>query len=392
MEIIRTTRIQVNLPVEIVSRFQDAWNAACNFISTVSFENNNLSNAVRLNEITYTDVRQKFGLSAQVAQSAVRFVASTYAGLKTRKALVKRPPFFRNTAIILQGGVIGRNFSIRNNLLSITTLEGREKGVTFQGEPKLDTYISDWNTGAGCLKVIKDKVYLFISFKIEVENIFKPSDSVIGVDRGINYLAVATDGKRTLFAGGGRVIHKRKEYKQRRAELQKRKAQKNTRSVRRVLKRLSGKQRRFMRNENHVLSRRIVNFAQQTGSPTIAIEDLSGIRNGKRLGKKVRIEINQWAYGELAEMIRYKADTYCFSVVEVDPRYTSKGCSNCGHVHNSNRQKHSFKCRACGYQIHSDLNGAKNIRLRGIISRQALEGDGLCQPAHKHESALAGYG
>ncbi|WP_231561830.1 transposase [Nitrosococcus oceani] len=64
------------------------------------------------------------------------------------------------------------------------------------------------------------------------------------------------------------------------------------------------------------------------------------------------------------------------SAISVDPRGTSKGCSRCGHSESANRKRHVFKCRACSHTLHADVNAAHNIRLRGILARQALGQDG----------------
>ena len=136
-----------------------------------------------------------------------------------------------------------------------------------------------------------------------------------------------------------------------------------------------------MRAVNHEVSKSIVEFADAAGCPAIAVEQLDGIRE-RRLSKKVRREIHLWAYRQLAFFLDYKAVERGMTVIEVDPRGTSKGCSRCGHTEAANRKRHEFKCRACGHRLHSDLNAAHNIRLRGILARQVLGQDGRlsCRP------------
>lgn len=378
MEITRTHTIKLDLPVEVAEATVSAWAAACNYASRVAFENADergpVRNAVKLHRLCYHEVKA-FGLSAQVAQSAIRHVASKYAALYTVKRKAKRPCWFRpNSAVALQGGERGRDFGFRGKGLSIWTVEGRIKGVGFHGGPMLGDYLADWRLGDGRMFVRKGEVYLSVSFSREVEPATKPNDGVIGVDRGINYLATATDGDKALFFGGGHTKHVRAKYQRTRASLQRKKALTNTRSIRRVLKRQSGKQARFMRDVNHTISRRIVDFARSTGNPTIAVEDLTGIRD-RRLRKPQRKELNQWAFYQLEQFIRYKSEALGFDVIAVDPKNTSRGCSRCGYTAKSNRKRHEFDCGACGYRVHSDLNAASNIRLRGIVARQGLGGD-----------------
>lgn len=85
MEIVRTTKIRLDLDSNTVQRTVEAWSAACNYISGVAFEHSRLSNAVHLHRLVYGDIRARFGLSAQVTQNAIRHVASKYAAVRTAK-------------------------------------------------------------------------------------------------------------------------------------------------------------------------------------------------------------------------------------------------------------------------------------------------------------------
>lgn len=378
MEIVRTAKVRIDLDIDLALRTIQTWNEACNYISRVCFENIQIAhNTLKVNNLVYNDVRALFGLSAQVTQNAIRQVSAKYQSAKSTKINLKRPIYFKaRNAVALQGGERGRDFGFRQDGISIWTIDGRVKNVTFHGSPMLTTHLQDWNLGDARMFVSKGKVFLSVSFSKEVEQVTKPNNAVIGVDRGINYLAVTTDGQRSQFFGGTRVKHIRDRYKKTRSSLQRKKATKNTRSIRRVLKRLSGKEARFMRDTNHVISRRIIDFAKQTGNPTIAIEKLDGIRNAPRR-KEQNADANAWAFYQLEQFLQYKAVNIGFDIIEVDPRYTSQGCSRCGHAQKSNRHGHQFVCKACNYSLHADLNAARNIKLRGILIRQELDQDGL---------------
>lgn len=378
MEIVRTTKVRIDLDIDLALRTIQPWNEACNYISRVCFDNIQIAhNTLKVNNLVYNDVRAQFDLSAQVTQNAIRQVTAKYQSAKTSKTNLKRPIYFKaRNAVALQGGERGRDFGFRQDGISIWTIDGRSKNVTFHGSPMLASYLQDWKLGDARMFVSKGKVFLSVSFSKEVEPAVKPNNAVIGVDRGINYLAVTTDGQRSQFFGGTRVKHIRDRYKKTRSSLQRKKATKNTRSIRRVLKRLSGKEARFMRDTNHVISRRIIDFAKQTGNPTIAIEKLDGIRNAPRR-KDQNADANSWAFYQLEQFLQYKAADFGFEIIEVDPRYTSQGCSKCGHARRSNRHGHQFVCKACNYSLHADLNAARNIKLRGILIRQELDQDGL---------------
>lgn len=377
MEIIRTTKIKLDMSVETAQQTLDEWSAACNLISRVAFDNGNLTNTVKLHRLVYADVRARFRLSAQVVQSAVRHVASKYAAIKSAKKKPKRPVFFKASGMVLQGGARGRDFGFQAKGLSIWTLAGRLKGVGYHGGPMLSEYVSDWRMGDARLFIRSGKVYLSVSFKRDILPFEKPNNAVVGVDRGIKQLAVVTDGKRQQFYGGGHTKHVRDRYAKKRAELQRKKAQRNTRSVRRALKRLRGKEARFQKDVNHVASKGIVSFAATVGCPTIAVEQLTGIRDrSQKMRKAQRRDINGWAFYQLEQFIRYKAETLGFELLHVDAAYTSQGCSRCGHTERANRYRNRFRCKACGFELHADLGGARNVALRGILARQALSQEG----------------
>ncbi|TMC94851.1 MAG: transposase [Chloroflexi bacterium] len=60
--------------------------------------------------------------------------------------------------------------------------------------------------------------------------------------------------------------------------------------------------------------------------------------------------------------ITYKAAWASVPVRFVDPRNTSKTCSQCGHCDKANRQSQaSFLCKQCGFCLNADYNAAINI-------------------------------
>ncbi|MBS0016844.1 MAG: transposase, partial [Arthrospira sp. SH-MAG29] len=46
--------------------------------------------------------------------------------------------------------------------------------------------------------------------------------------------------------------------------------------------------------------------------------------------------------------------------------YTSKTCTNCGHIHLRLAGAKIFQCPNCGLRIPRDVNGARNIMLRAL--------------------------
>lgn len=373
----RTINLKLDMPLELAQRTIQEWLDVCNYVSQVAFEQGCVSNHVRLHHLTYKEVRARFSLSSQMSCNAIRHVASKYAALRTQKVTAEQPIVFRKFSLTMQHTY---DFSYLQNGLSIFTIDGRRKGVQFKVGAYADQY-ADWDVGGATLYIRRGSVYLAQTVSKAAPDT-KAHGNVVGVDKGIHYLATATDGKRQRFFGGGKVKHRKRHYQKTRASLQKKKAEnaqsgKSTRSVRRVLKRLSGREMRYMRDTNHVVSKRLVQFAVEQDAAVIATEKLEGIRErANECGKALRKLVNGWSFDQLQAYLSYKAEGVGIAVDVVDPRNTSRACSHCGYCDQSNRRKHAFHCKSCGYQLHSDLNAARNIQQRSIVARQGLCDDG----------------
>jgi IS605 OrfB family transposase len=189
------------------------------------------------------------------------------------------------------------------------------------------------------------------------------SNIAVGVDLGISRPAVTSDGS---FLGD-----RRWREVESRIFRQKRQCQsKGTQSAKRRLRILRGKQARFRRDCDHVISRRIVDAVPAGG--TIVMEDLTHIRERVKAHKQQRRRLHGWSFAQLKSFVGYKAEAKGCRVESVDPRYTSQTCCTCGFKHRSNRKSQSlFKCRQCGFTINADLNGSRNIRARflGIFGK-----------------------
>jgi IS605 OrfB family transposase len=187
----------------------------------------------------------------------------------------------------------------------------------------------------------------------------------LGVDLGVINIAATSDGEiinQQQSAVHAHVNTVRGRYARLRAKLQK----KGTKSARRLLKKRSGRERRFARDVNHCISKAIVSKAQGT-SRGIALEDLKGIRErikAKRtVTKRQRKVLHTWAFYQLRAFIAYKALMAGVRLVLVNPAYTSQTCSHCGHCEKANRKSQSqFLCVSCRFSAHADANAAVNFR------------------------------
>jgi putative transposase len=195
------------------------------------------------------------------------------------------------------------------------------------------------------------------------------SEIVMGVDTGIKVPAVAyIAGQSARFYGNGREMrYQRRKFYARRKKLQRFKKRKS-------VKRTKNKESRWMKDANHKISRKIVNYAHREGVDTIRVESLDGIREGTTRtsrGAKARKNnrsLNSWTFYQLTQFIIYKAARLGIKVEMVDPAHTSQECPACKH--RSIADDRAYECSECGWFGHRDIVGAINIS-----RRTGLDGD-----------------
>lgn len=246
-----------------------------------------------------------------------------------------------------------RLFSVRGSLLTVST---RVK------TPRLRLLLPEipaWFTerypqgklNAATLGVTRSgKPYINLIYRIP-QPTQTTAGETLGVDRGLYKIAVTSKGGEYT---SNQVRAVRRKYQHNRATLQ----HKGTRSAKRRLKAMSGREKRFMSDVNHCVSKQLVHTP---GIGRIVLEDLTGIRKNRR-NKTTRKWLGQWAFHQLGLNIVYKAHQQGIEVVLVDPAYTSQRCSACGYTAKHNRRKGSFVCRECGFTANADVNAAINIR------------------------------
>jgi len=113
-----------------------------------------------------------------------------------------------------------------------------------------------------------------------------------------------------------------------------------------------------MADQDHKISRQIVDFALAHQIGVIQMESLSGIRKTARTSRKNAKNLHTWSFYRLMSYIEYKARLAGIRVVFVDPAYTSQTCPKCGTRNHA--QDRVYRCK-CGYRGHRDLVGAINI-------------------------------
>src|SRR5579884_1674078 len=375
-----------------------AYRDALNAVSRYAFEQGKTSNVTRLHKGIYTELRTCYHLPSQLACSVERQVSATYKGLWTklkknvehrRKKITKKrfkgldkPPKYSSPTVQY---TYERDYTFQcDSQVSVGTLSGRTS-IPYQGYDKHTALIRAGAT-IGDAKLWYDRqkktFYLLVALTIEKPDPIPESfTEVVGVDVGIRYLAVtSTSTGKADFHPGKRTRHKANHY----ARLRKRLQQKGTRGAKRRLRRIEQRERRLKLQANHSIAKQIVG---QHPHALIGLENLTDIRERTRRKKhgkgtepvspkarKANRVYSQWSFAELQTLISYKAALAGSLAIKVDADYTSKACPLCGHTTDANRPRKGllFVCQnpRCGYTLHADLIGARNLTMRTLLVRQ----------------------
>ncbi len=178
----------------------------------------------------------------------------------------------------------------------------------------------------GLFKVVEKsgKWYVQISVLVRAEQTV--GDARKGIDLGLKVPAVVvTSTGKTAFIGNGRQNrYIRRKYQARRRKMGK---LKKLSSIRKQ----ENKEHRYMKDQNHKISRKIVNMAIKEQVSVIEIEKLTNIRQTTRTSRKNAKNLHNWSFYQLQMFIAYKAALAGIQVAEVNPAYTSQTCPICGN-------------------------------------------------------------
>ncbi|MBP0460360.1 transposase [Streptomyces bomunensis] len=350
-----------------------ACNRAANAASEVAFAKN-LKRRNGLQDAVYHQVKADFDLGAQAAVRTITKVCDAYATLKAniragnygpegskRRARAEAKPigFREASAQPFDDRMLTWNLDQRS--VSIWTVAGRLKGIPFACSDEATRLLAS-RKGESDLVLRDGMFFLYATIDIPEPEGYEP-DGFLGVDLGIVNIATTSDGR----IMSGRQVNR---YRQRKRDLRTKLQKKRTKSAARALKRNRHKEARYATQRNHIIAKKLVAHAERT-SRGIGLEDLTGIRQRVTAKKDKRARLHSWAFAQLGTFIEYKARRAGVPVVRVDPRNTSRQCSECRHTHRTNRVTQArFVCRSCGTVLHADHNGSRNIAHRADAAWQ----------------------
>ena len=307
-------------------------------------------------DLKYTSKSIGAELPSAVKNQAIQDAKSVFRKYqKTKKqSILKKPVAIWNN----------QNYGLKDNSLSFPVLMGgKAKRI------EVPILLSDYQKQLlvnkfGSLRISQKSGKYIAQIAIHVPESIAKCDQVMGVDLGLKIPAVAvTQAGKTKFFGNGRqnkfIKRKHRSVRRKLGKLKKLTA----------LRKRANKEQRWMQDQDHKISRQIVNFAKENQVAIIRMERLTNIRNPANTSRKNEKNLHTWSFHRLAQYIKYKAILAGIKVEYVNPKHTSQKCPKCGERNKASDRK--YKC-GCGYKAHRDRVGALNI-----ISATVVDGNSL---------------
>ncbi|MFC4544456.1 RNA-guided endonuclease InsQ/TnpB family protein [Halosolutus amylolyticus] len=229
-------------------------------------------------------------------------------------------------------------------------------------EPDPDATVENVQQVRAVWNDARDEWELHLICGVELEDVDSPGDRTAGIDLGISNIAAVSYGDEAVLYPGGALKENEYYFAKERAKCD----DSRSNEARRLDRKWSNRRTHFL----HTLSKTIIEECARRGVGTIAVGDLSGIRddeNGetKDWGSKGNQSLHRWAFDRFITILEYKGEERGITVETVDERNTSKTCACCGRKDGGQRvERGLYVCEECDTVANADVNGAENIRCK----------------------------
>ncbi len=313
----------------------------------------------------YKRARNIFQLNSALIQQSKRFAINQYKSYKNNESNDSFPHFesfvdvrYDNRTITF----IDENEKTHELKVTLATTQSRVEATLQGGEYCFEEFQAGEFQDARLYRQDGDW-YLNVHVQREAE-ISKARDSefYIGVDLGVNNLAtVAVQNRRgevieTKFFDGSYVSEKKRRFNAKRHEYMRK-------GLWSKLKETRGKEKRFIKDVNHKISKHVKDLCEKYENSTVVLENLDGIRNIINYNRKQNRRLHNWSFSQLQEFIIYKAHEAGSSYRRVPPFNTSQVCGSCfNSISRSSENRVVGTCETCKKEVlNVDLNAAVNI-------------------------------
>ncbi len=212
----------------------------------------------------------------------------------------------------------------------------------------------------GC-RIKREGRHWYISFACEVECAAANDNPAVGIDMGISSLAALSNGD--LIGNARPYLRAQKALRVKARALAR--CKRGSKRRRKVKEALANTHRAIRQARDTYLHQVSADIVSRFG--LIAIEAL----NVKGLAKSaLAMHVNDASWGKFTSFLRYKAERAGSRLIEVDPRYTSQTCPECGTVKPKGLSERVHQCD-CGCVLDRDVAAAK------VVLHRAVHGSGV---------------
>jgi putative transposase len=208
-----------------------------------------------------------------------------------------------------------------------------------------------------------------IAWRKEVPDPVPTNLPSVGLDRGVAVFAALSDGTKIEPLNSFKTI-RTKLAKAQRKLARKKKFGANWKKQKAKITRLHRKAANARKDFLHKRSTEIAENQGVVKIERLQVKNMSKSAKGtvEAPGRNVKAKsglnrsILDQGWSMFAMMLRYKLAEHGGQLVEVDPRYTSQACAECGTIDKGNRlDQATFACLHCGHTDNADVNAARNI-------------------------------
>lgn len=318
-----------------------------NECSRIRFEQCTTNSIVELHGLFYREFRNKNPhIPSQIVIRSEQECLSCYRSIKSNKHKISSPCIKKNLSIRLDE----RIYSYKSGIFRLTTLEKRISAKPYL-YPKLEELLKKYQFADPELFVRNGDIWINITFELPQLN--TEEGLVCGVDVGIRMSAVTSEGE--FYRDKKFNCDKRKLRYLRRCLFSK-----GSKTAKKHLRKLRGKERNKNRSQTHLLSNAILSCK----ATAVAIENLKGIKK-KSHKYQNKNKISQVPIYLLERYLKYKAPLRGKRLITVNPHYTSQ-IDHRTHKRQGERRGRRFY-GSDGVVLDADHNAACNIAHRSKL-------------------------
>jgi transposase len=215
----------------------------------------------------------------------------------------------------------------------------------------------------------------------------------VGIDRGVAVSAALSTGE--LLHAPGLTVRERRRMRRLERKLARGKRGSNRRGrVKHAIARLRARETDRRKDWAEKASTDIVRRFDVIRVEDLQIKNMTrsakGTREnpGRNVRQKAGLNLSQGILGSgWGLLVRRLEDKAPGRVEKINPAFTSQRCSACGQVDRGSRESQAvFRCTACGFACHADVNAVVNIAAGHAVT--ARGGDGAARPVNREPQLL----